>query len=237
MSLDSFSGRRLHRLSCLLPVLLAFTAPSAVAADVIAGIPLGGFGADLHVAHDEVKLDDDSSQVKMRLTRVGLTISETYGDYLSLGMLGGYALADQKGQPLTEGLDFTGAYAGLNLQTVLPIGQRFRVELAGQFLYQWLKDETDSQRVRLGWSQGDALLDLQVDITHSITLYAGPLYSDISVDQTARGTVRSTTDFDGHRTTGAVYGIRAEVDPGGWVTLEAREGPMQGLALSFQRRF
>jgi hypothetical protein len=218
-------------------MLLAFAATKAVAADVLAGIPLGGFGSDLHATRDEVELESGSSTVKTRLTHFGLAISEDYGDHLALGLLGGYALASQRRQALTEGFDFTGPYAGVNLQAVLPLGRRFRVELTGQYVYQWLDDETQDQRVKLEWSQADATLNLQVDVTTAITLYAGPLYSDISVDQTAKGAVDSTTDFDGRRSTGAIYGVQLEVDPRGWVGLELRQGPMEGVALSFQRRF
>ena len=224
--------------SCLVVLAALFVAPPVQSADVLAGIPVvGDFGTDLHAARDNVDLVQGSTVAKTRLTRGGLTISESYGEHLALGMFGGYAAATQKGQDVTAGLDFKGGYAGVNLQAMAPLGRWVSTGITAQVLYQWLKDSTPTQEVKLEWWQGDALLDVEIHPTRFLTLYGGPTYTSISVDQTARGTVDATTNFDGRRKSGAVYGLRLEVDLHGWVTLEAREGPLKGVALSFQRRY
>ncbi len=218
-------------------LLLAFLSCAATAADLAIGIPPGGIGVDLHLARDEFDLSDDGLSADTRLSRAGITLSETVGDGLSIGLLLGYASVSQRGQPLTAGMRFTGNYIGVDLHGAIPLGQRLRIGLGGQFLYHWLRDRIDGQKVELEWAQADATLTLQADLTPSLTAYAGPLWSTIDVDQQASGGVNETLALVNDRTSGGVAGLLLEVDWRGWIGLEVRRGPYDGVALSFQRRF
>lgn len=221
--------------------VLCLCAAQAMAADLAtgipAGVPAGGLGFDFHLARDEIALFDAAGDAETRLSRAGITLSETFSDGLSLGLLLGYASASQTGQPLTGGLRFTGNYFGVNIHGAVPAGQRLRIGLMGQLLYHWMRDDTADQRVDLDWAQADAAMTLQADLTGALTVYAGPLWSTMEVDQKARGSINATTEFANRRTTGAVYGLLFEADSRAWVGLEVRHGPFDGVALSFQRRF
>lgn len=225
---------RLHLLPLL---LLSFLSVEAVAADIAIGIPPGGLGVDLHLARDEYDLADGGLTTVTRLSRAGITLSETAGDGLSIGLLLGYASASQRGQPLTAGMRFTGNYLGVDLHGTIPLGGRMRVGLGGQFLYHWLRDRIDGQKVELEWAQADATLTLQVDLTPALTAYAGPLWSTVDVDQQASGAVNETLALVNERSSGGVVGLLLEVDWQGWIGVEMRRGPYDGVALSFQRRF
>lgn len=209
----------------------------ALAADVLVGMPAGGPGVDLHLARDEIELVDDALAPETRLSRAGILLSETVGNGLSVGLLLGYASASQTGQPLTAGMRFTGNYLGVNIHGAAPPDGRLRVGLGGQFLYHWLRDRVGDQKVEMEWAQADAALTLQADLTAALTVYAGPFWSTIDVDQQASGTVNETLGLANRHTVGGVYGLRLEVDYRGWIGLEVRRGPFDGIALSFQRRF
>ncbi len=221
-------------LPLLLFVLLSCT---ATAADLAIGIPPGGIGVDLHLARDEFDLSDDGLTADTRLSRAGITLSETVGDGLSIGLLLGYASVSQRGQPLTSGMRLTGNYFGVDLHGAIPLGRRLRIGIGGQFFYHWLRDRIDGQKVELEWAQADATLTLQAVLTPVLTAYAGPLWSMVDVDQQASGIVRETRTLANDRTAGAVAGLLLEVDWQGWIGVEFRRGPYDGVALSFQRRF
>ncbi len=223
--------------SSFLCSVLCLCAAQASAAELAVGVPAGGFGFALHLARDRSDLSDDVDDTGTRLSRAGVTLSETVGDGMTLGLLLGYASASQTGQALTAGMRFTGNYLGVNIHGTIPAGQRLRIGLTGRFLYHWLRDEVEDQKVDLDWAQADAAMTLQADLAGSLTTYAGLLWSTIEVDQRARGLVDATSTFENPRTSGAVYGLRLEVDYRGWVGLEARRGPFDGVALSFQRSF
>jgi hypothetical protein len=225
----------LHNLS--FTVLSCLCVAQAAAASLAIGVPPGGIGVDLHLARDEIELVDTTVEPDTRLSRVGITLTETVGDELSIGLLLGYASASQTDQPLTAGMRFTGNYLGVNVHGGIPLGGRLRIGLMGQFLYHWMSDDLEDLRVELEWAQADAALTLQAQLAPILTAYAGPLWSTIEVDQKSRGDVNATTEFVNRRESGGVFGLLLEVDYRGWIGLEARRGPFDGVALSFQRRF
>lgn len=210
----------------------------AGAADLAAG-PLpatGGVLGDLHVARDEVDLEFGDVRASARLTRVGIAWFERFGD-LALGLLGGYARTDLQGEAVTAGIDFSGGYAGIAARSILPLGRRFGFGLGMRFLYHRMDGEGDGQSVDLEWTQGEATATLHAGVTPRLSVYAGPMYSLIRVSRMARGPVRGTAGFDGVETGGVVGGLVLELEPGGYIGLEARGGPGDGVALSFMRHF
>lgn len=222
----------------LLSILVIGLSPSpAPAADLLIGIPPGGMGVDLHVARDEIDLRDAAVETEARLTRFGITLSETYTERLSMGLMLGYARATLRDQPLTAGMYFSGNYAGLNLHAEYPLAERLRIGFMGRILYHWMDERFDDQRVRLEWLQAESALTLQTDLTPYVTLYTGPLYAHIGVDQEARGIIDGANDFRAKRNTGVALGLLFEVDYRGWIGIEARSGVQDGFSLSFQRRF
>lgn len=221
-----------------LVIPLAWSDPGR-AADLLVGPPEGGMAIDLHAARDEVGLRgrDDPAMPGMRLSRLGIAYAERFGDGLSVGLLGGYLSASQRGQALTGGMRFTGNYAGIGMRGLLAPADRIRVGLSAQFLYHWMDDSRDGQRIQLDWAQVDLAATLQVRLAGAVSVYAGPVYSAIRVEERARGTVDSTVEFEGRRDVGAIGGLFFEVEEQGRIGLEVRRGPMDGLAISFQRRF
>lgn len=221
------------------PLLLLCLYPlQAMAVDLAAGVPgFGGLGADLHMARDEIELTNSAAEPDTTLLRTGVTLTESAGNRLSMGLMLGYASASQTDQPLTAGMRLTGYYLGVNIHGAIPLGERLRIGLMGQFLYQWMSDNIEDQRVEMEWSQVDTALTLQAGLTKILTVYAGPLWSTIEVDQQSRGDINDTTSFENRHTTGGVYGAQLEVESQGWIAFEVRHGPLDGVVLSFQRRF
>lgn len=182
-------------------------------------------------------MSDGALDTDVRITRIGATLSEEVNRHVALGLLLGYASASQTGQPLTAGMRLSGNYLGLNMQARMPLAQRLRAGLTGQYLYHWMREQLDGQRVEWEWAQADVALTAQIDLTRRLLMYAGPIMSWIEVDQQARGLANLTNELENRRTSGVAFGLLYEVDYGGRVGLEIRRGPLDGLALSFQRNF
>lgn len=210
---------------------------AAAAADIAIGIPAERLGVDLHMARDEIDLVGDSLTDDILLSRFGITLGERFNSNLTMQLTGGYAWASDFDQPLTAGMRFTGGYAGISAHGLFPLGQHFGIGLDGGILYHFLYDETEDQRVEQDLIEADAALTLQIVLSGVWTLYGGPLWSSIELDQLASGAVNSTTSFENSDSTGAVVGVLYEIEYQGWVGLEFRRGPFDGAALSFQRGF
>lgn len=219
---------------------LCLWAAHAVAADLSVGLPQGGMSADLHLARDEIVLqarNGGQGEVETRLSRIGIAYAEAFAPGFSMGLSGGYLSASQTGQALTGGMRLTGNYAGIDAHGTVGLTDRLHLGLDARFTYHWMDDSRAGQKVQLDWAQAELAATARVAAGGRVSLYAGPVYAVIRVDQRAQGTVAETTEFEGRRTSGWVGGVLVEVDLDGWIGAEIRQGVADGLALSFQRRF
>jgi len=233
-------ARRPALAACILCIAATlFGTVAARAADLTVGPPEGEMAIDLHVARDETGLRgrDGPVEVDMRLSRLGVTYAERFGEVVSLGLMGGWLSASQRGQDLTAGMRFTGNYAGVAARGAFAVAEPVRLGVHARFLYHWMDDAREGQRVQFDWAQLDLAATVQFRLRPALELYAGPVYSEVRLEQRARGAIDDTSEFEARRTTGVVGGILLEVEERGRVGLEVRRGTLDGVALSFQRQF
>lgn len=168
---------------------------------------------------------------------IGLTLREQMSSRLALGMYGGYAWVIQTGNPLTAGLELGGYHAGFSLDGVLFESRNAALYYALDYTYQKVDDKTDGQTVVLDWSAPRALLGASVAIAHGLRLYGGGGYGYIDGEERASGTVNHTIDFSRSSRAFGFLGLDLNVDPDGYVGIEADTGLTRRAEIYFRRRY
>jgi hypothetical protein len=196
-----------------------------------------GLEAGLYVRRDDMVIENPATSLDVRMDRLGLSLSEKVHTRLSLGLLGGIAAADITGQSVTNGMQPTGGYVGVNLVGSAFGGQHWHIGYEMSLLYQSLDDEMSGQLVELDWLESGAAVKVNFSVSDRVSLYAGPHYRNLEVDQRVRGVVSSTSSFSEQDSMEAVLGTALEVDPGGFIDLAVHRGASDGFMLAFSRKY
>jgi len=200
----------------------------------------GRIAADLHVAREEVALEENASgddAGESRLSRIGVRYAESFGDSVILAMSGGYAAATRKEDPAVAGMRFTGSYAAIDFRGERSLTARIRLVLDLRLSGSWLRDERNGTKVRHDRVQGDAGAGLLLLLRPDLLVYGGPTVTTLRLDEQLRGSVNETREFDNRKSAGWRAGIALELEESGWIALEGRGGAIRGFQLSFLRRF
>jgi len=168
---------------------------------------------------------------------IGLTLREQISPRLMLGMYGGYAYVTQTGNPVTAGIELDGYHAGFSLDGVLFESRNASLYYALDYTYQKVDNKTDTQTVVLDWSAPQALLGASVAIARGLRLYGGGGYGYIDGEERASGLVNHTTDFSRSSRAFGFLGLDLNVDPDGFVGIEAATGLTRRAEIYFKRRY
>lgn len=217
--------------------LLAGLCPCWAGAAVGLGPDFDRLEAGLYARRDDLVVDGAATVLRVRIDRLGFRLSDIAHPRLSVGLLAGGAAADITGQTITNGMQPAGPYLGVAVGGAVFDGARGRVDFDVYLLYQSLDDEVSGQRVELDWLESGAALRLSVGLTAMLSLYAGPQYRNLDLDQRARGTLNATARFGESDTVDAVLGVTLETDPGGFVDVAVHRGASDGVMLAFRRRY
>jgi len=196
-----------------------------------------GIGAGLYVRRDDMVVEDPTASFDIQADRFGFLLSESVHPRLSLGLLGGIAAVDTKGQPMTDGMQLSGSYIGVYLVGAALDGPRWRIGYGANLFYQSAEDKVDDQRVELDWLESGATITIGFNLSAMLSAYAGPHYRNLDIDQRASGTVNATRRFSEEDVLDAVMGVVLEVDSGGYVDLAAHRGASKGFTLTFRRQY
>lgn len=196
-----------------------------------------GLEAGLYVRRDELGVADDARQIDLRADRLGILLSETVNDDLGLGLVLGVAAVDPRGQSVTDGMQLTGNYLGVNLTGAVVGGERWRVGYELGVLYQSVDDTMGDQAVDMDWLESGASLTFSAWISNRLMLHAGPHYRTLDIDQRARGPVTASSSFNEQDSLDTVWGATLETDPGGFVDLHLYHGASDGFMLAFRRSY
>ena len=94
---------------------------------------------------------------------LGVSLRETAGKRVTLGMYGGYAWVTQRNNPVTAGIELEGYHAGLSLHGIFLSGQRASLYGALDYTYQRVDHKNDAQTVEIDWAQSQAQLGVMLD--------------------------------------------------------------------------
>jgi len=89
---------------------------------------------------------------------IGLSVRETAGRRVTLGMYGGYAYVTQTGNPVTAGMELDGFHAGFSLHGVILENRRVSLFYAIDYTYQKVDHKSDAQTVVIDWSQSQVVV-------------------------------------------------------------------------------
>ena len=196
-----------------------------------------GIGAGLYVRRDDMTIENSTTRFDVQADRFGFLLSENVRPWLSLGLLGGIAAVDTEGQAMTDGMQLSGSYVGVYLSGMAFDEPRWRIAYRASVFYQSTEDKVDSQRVELDWLESGVSVTAGFNISTMVSVYVGPHYRNLDVDQRASGTVNATARFSEDDSLDAVVGVVLEVDPGGYVDLAAHRGASDGFTLTFRRQY
>lgn len=168
---------------------------------------------------------------------IGLTLREQVNPRLMLGMYGGYAYVIQTGNPVTAGIELDGYHAGFSLDGVLFESRNASLYYALDYTYQKVDDKTDTQTVVLDWSEPQARLGASFALARGLRLYGGGGYGYIDGEERASGSVNHTIDFSRSSRAFGFLGLDLNVDPDGFVGVEAATGLVRRAEIYFKRRY
>lgn len=185
----------------------------------------------------EITLARDGDRIDTTVKRIGIAWRERYGEYVRLGLLGGYSYLTQTGEPLTAGEQLDGYHAGLSVDVDVPFASALSFFAGANYLYEWTDDRSALQDVTLSWNTVYAEAGLALTALRAARLYAGVNYGELDGEERARGTVTATSDLSADDRTGAVAGFEVTLDQDGYVGVVARSGFYRGAGIYFGRRF
>lgn len=168
---------------------------------------------------------------------IGFTLREQVIQRLALGMYGGYTYVTQTGNPLTAGIELDGYHAGFSLDGVLFESPRASLYYGLNYTYQKVDHKSDAQTIVIDWSEPRALLGASVRFTRLLRIYGGGGYGRIDGEERASGTVNHTTDFNRSSRAFGFLGLDLNVDPGGYVGIEAESGLTRRAEIYFKRTY
>lgn len=218
---------------------LSFWGAGAQAEDLLLKPMPGHAAVDLHFARDEIELQPRTAgaheDIDMRLSRLGISYAERFSHGLSLSMHGGALRASRRGESSGEGMRFRGNYIGLGLHSALPALGPVHFGFTARLSYQWMRDRDAAERVEIDWLQADLGATARIALNDWISLYGGGQYFFLRADQNTRGA--GEVEFELDRRAGTLAGALIEVQPGGWIGFEIRQGAIDGFAITFQQHF
>jgi hypothetical protein len=218
-------------------LLLSALCLSCAGAVSASELDLEGVGAGLYVQRDDMAIESSTASFDIQVDRFGFLLSETVHPRLSLGMLGGIAAADTEGHLITAGMQLSGSYLGVYLVGTAHDGPRWRVSYEASLLYQSLEDSMDGQHVELDWLESGGAVTVGFKVSDMVSVYGGPYYRNVDIDQRASGTVSATSRFSEQDSLDAVLGVVLETDPGGTINLAVHRGASDGFMLTFRRQY
>jgi hypothetical protein len=168
---------------------------------------------------------------------IGLSLRETAGQRVTLGMYGGYAYVTQTGNPVTAGMELGGFHAGFSLHGVILENRRVSLFYALDYTYQKVDHTDDTQTVVIDWSQSQAHLGAIAALTQNFRFYGGGSYGRLDGEERASGTVNRTTAISRDARGGGFLGLDLNTDPDGYVGIEVRSGLTRGGEIYFKRRY
>lgn len=180
--------------------------------------------------------ESDTQSSPTTVKRVGISWHEQFGPRVEIGLFGGYTSVTQTGNPLTAGLKLDGYHAGISLRLALLQTERVRLFIGSDYAYQDVDHVGGEQSVTLEWYELRARLGAAAALTPRVHLYGGGSYGYIDGQERATGAVDRTTDFERRRRYGGFLGLDFNVEPGGYVGVEAWSGLSRGGKVYFEKR-
>lgn len=162
---------------------------------------------------------------------------EKTSEHVTLGMYGGYSYLTQTNNPATAGIQLDGYHVGFSLHGILLSGHRASLFYSAAYTYQKVDHTSDAQTVVIDWSEPQAQLGTIITLTKRLRLVGGGSYGYIGGQERASGTITHTTDIKRHSRAGGFLGLDWNVDPDGYVGVEASAGLTRGGEIYFKRSY
>ncbi|MCG8434629.1 MAG: hypothetical protein MJA83_11410 [Gammaproteobacteria bacterium] len=182
-------------------------------------------------------LFDDGSLAESRFTSAGAEVWEEFGPHFRGALTAAYFDLSQPDNTFQDGLDPTGFFLGVKMEW------GFLPEKAVDFVFQAgvdyfrLDDSDDGQDIEFEGFTGELRLGPLFRI-RGVELSAGGYYQEFDGDESLRGPVDQTRDFEPNEHTGVYFGLRFPLDAGGGnFAFEVIGGAREGWMLSFARSF
>jgi hypothetical protein len=222
---------------CLVLLCYGGLAQTATALDMdIRTSPANRLDFAVWLSNNKTTLSDHTVSTRIKYQRIGVAAFDVPARGAQLGMQLGYASTSQDDVSAARGMDLNGYYLGLGLRVPLLEATRFKARFEAGYIYQDVKDSTESQKVSLDWHEYNAGLLASVPLQR-VELQAGLFYQRFDATQTASGTIQQTLFLKNEDTLQQRLGINYRVAPDEHVGLHFHSGASQGVQLEFQKLF
>ncbi|MHB8741517.1 MAG: hypothetical protein ACYC9L_00155 [Sulfuricaulis sp.] len=191
----------------------------------------------LRFASAEAPLDYGNQTYDTTSRWIGVSWREKTSEHVTLGIYGGYAYVTQTNNPTTAGIQLDGYHAGFSLHGDVLSSQRASLFYSVAYTYQKADHKSDTQTVVMELSEPQVQLGATIAFTKRFRLYGGGSYGYIDGQERASGTINHTTDIRRASHAGGFLGLDWNVEPDGYVGVEASAGLTRGGELYFRRHY
>jgi hypothetical protein len=168
---------------------------------------------------------------------IGVSWREKTSERVTLGMYGGYAYVTQTNNPATAGIQLDGYHVGFSLHGIILSSQHASLFYSVAYTYQKVDHKSGMQTVTIDWSEPQAQLGAIIALTKRLRLFGGGSYGSIDGQERASGTITHTTDISRDSRAGGFLGLDWNVDPDGYVGVEASAGLTRSGEIYFKRSY
>ncbi len=188
----------------------------------------------LDLKQQRVALTGDS---QLKSNSFGFLYREYLAENIGIDMTLGRLVLDHANNNDALGFSPAGYHVGLGLSASTATRRRFQAGADLSYSYFDSNQDLGSDRIELGWTQGEARLWLAIQLTSQLKAYGCAIAIRLNGKQKRTGTITTETQLDNRDNTGQCGGLRWETEGNGIIGIEANGGAMRGGRIYFGRHF
>lgn len=192
------------------------------------------FDFQLDLEHQQIELEQNT---QLNSNSIGIRYRDRSGWPIGLDLYFGYMGASHDNEPSAEGIDTSGYYLGLGINSSTSAENTIQIGVDLSFIYNSSTDNTTGNTMELQWGQVDGSVWLMAHITELIKPYACATYLYLDGTQKLKGTSPSQTDLKNKDDFGGCAGIMFTMPDKGFVGIEAAGGAKEGVKVYFGKSF
>ncbi len=194
---------------------------------------------DFNVHLQSVKSDwrYDNARRRTRISRAGFGWSESFGPYLSAGLLLGYLDLSQADNPLDVAKLSSGYYGGLQLDGQIIENRYLKLKLNLSLLYNETQNQDASQNLTNVWTQIEMKLLARIPVSERLGLRLELNSYRLRGEQRNSGAISSINNFTHDQSMGYSTGLDLAVDRNASIGFDWSGGNREGGRIYFRRLF
>lgn len=191
----------------------------------------------LLIEHSSVTLENDESDAKFNLERIGILSFDAPISGPHFGLALGYAFSDIANDDVYEPISMDGYYIGVAVRGYVFRLENLSLQLSGHYLYQSVSGSEGQQEASLSWNEFSAKAIATFRVTKPLHIFVGSVWATIDATYREKGAIRFTDSFDNKNNTGYLAGIGYQLNRLESLSVHYQQAHTEGVVLRFRKLF